>query len=336
MSTRPRQRRNQTCPDILARRLKGRSAPPASRSPGPARPIARTCACRGSHGPRSRIAPPRSGRACGLWPSSRSARRRLRSGGFQRGCVASRDWAAIRAIRTAARDSARTRIPPQAGLYPALRRRLTPMGAAAVTARAMYLLHHGICVPDYERLLEHGYSRLIEPGNVVFDVGAHWGRHLEPFVRLVGEQGRGFGFEPLPGPARALAQPYSNNPRVTIKALALSNRSGKDTFRIVENGLGLSGLKQREHSPLTSVFRLPQNRLGSALLRRALFAFGRFSIAAWAVRHGRMIVRDLPVEVDTIDAQAASLTRLDFIKLDIEGGEMDCLRGAEQTVARHR
>jgi FkbM family methyltransferase len=210
------------------------------------------------------------------------------------------------------------------------------MGAAAVTARAMYLLHHGICVPDYERLLEHGYSRLIEPGNVVFDVGAHWGRHLEPFVRLVGEQGRVFGFEPLPGLARALAQRYSNNPRVTIKALALSNRSGKDTFRIVENGLGLSGLKQREHSPLTSVFRLPQNRLGSALLRRALFAFGRFGIAAWAARHGRMIVRDLPVEVDTIDAQAASLTRLDFIKLDIEGGEMDCLRGAEQTVARHR
>jgi FkbM family methyltransferase len=210
------------------------------------------------------------------------------------------------------------------------------MGGAAVTARAMDLLHNGVCVPDYEKLLEASYSRLIQPGNVVIDVGAHWGRHLEPFARLVGEQGQVFGFEPLPGLARALARRYSDNPRVTIKALALSNRSGKDSFCEVENGQGLSGLKQREHSPSANVFRLPENRLGSAVLRKALFAFGRFSIATWALHHGWMIVRDLTVEIDTIDAQAASLARLDFIKLDVEGGEMDCLRGAEQTIARHR
>ena len=210
------------------------------------------------------------------------------------------------------------------------------MGAAATTARAMHLLHQGIVTPDYETLLQHGYARLIEPGNVVFDVGAHWGRHLECFVGLVGPHGQVVGFEPLPGLARQLAQRYSDNRCVSIRALALSKQSGRSTFRIVENGQGLSGLKQRVYPGSPKVFQLPADGPASKALRGALFAFGRFSIASWAVRRGWTITRDVVVEVDTIDAQAASLERLDFIKLDIEGGEMDCLRGADATVARHR
>jgi len=210
------------------------------------------------------------------------------------------------------------------------------MGAAAVTARAMDLLHHGVCVPDYEKLLEVGYSRLIEPGNVVFDVGAHAGRHLAPFVQLVGPQGRVFAFEPLPGLARLLTRRYDDNPCVTVSALALSNRCGEATFRVIENGLGLSGLKLRAYGAGATPIWLPTGRVGGMLRRAIQVRLGRFSIGEWALSRGRMIVRSLPVVLDTIDAQAALLERLDFVKIDVEGGEMDCLRGAEATVARHR
>lgn len=210
------------------------------------------------------------------------------------------------------------------------------MGAAAATARAMDLLHQGICIPDYEKVLTNGYSRLIEPGNVVFDVGAHTGIHLDRFVELVGGQGRVFAFEPLPGLARLLTRRYGEDPRVTVKALALSSRPGAATFRILENVLSQSGLKQRGLGDDVVVIQLPANRIARGVLRRAIQAFGRYSIGNWAFRRGYIIARDFSVKLDTIDAQAASLERLDFIKLDVEGGEMDCLRGAEATVARHR
>lgn len=212
------------------------------------------------------------------------------------------------------------------------------MGAAAVTARAMHFLHQGVCVPDYEKLLEMGYSRLIEPGQVVFDVGAHTARHLDRFVELVGKRGHVFGFEPMPGLASVLTRLYSGNPCVTIKQLALSDRPGSDTFRVVENLLGHSGLKQRSLGANTRLLRLPDNRVARGILRKLIQVrpFGLDNLGERARRRGFMIVREFAVQLDTIDAQAASLERLDFIKIDVEGGEMNCLRGAQATVARYR
>jgi FkbM family methyltransferase len=212
------------------------------------------------------------------------------------------------------------------------------MGAAAATARAMHLLHQGICLPDYEKLLEQGYCQLIEPGSIVFDVGAHTGRHLARFVQLVGPLGRVFAFEPLPALAQRLKRRYDNNPCVTVNVFALSNRSGHGTFRVVENGLGISGLKLREDSTDATIISFPRGRLVGGMLRRVikLRLLGGNSIGEWAMNRGWVMVRDFPIVLDTIDAQAASLERLDFIKIDIEGAELDCLRGAGATVARHR
>jgi FkbM family methyltransferase len=207
------------------------------------------------------------------------------------------------------------------------------MGAATIVASAMRRLHNGVGVPNYEQLLQIGYSKLVQPGGVVFDVGAHSGRHLEHFARLVGPQGRVFAFEPIPGLASYLARRYSANAAVTVKPLALSNRSGVATFRIVENGAQQSGLRQRDYGAASRVIRIPSNRIAAGILRRAINASG---LGRRAFERGYVVVREITVALDTIDAQAAALDRLDYIKIDVEGAEVDCLRGAEATVSRHR
>jgi FkbM family methyltransferase len=185
-------------------------------------------------------------------------------------------------------------------------------------------------------MLEQCYSELLEPGQTVFDIGAHAGMHLDRFVELVGPQGHTFAFEPIPGLARLLAHRYRENSSVTVKPIALSNWAGKTTFQIVENGLPQSGLKRRDYGADSVVLKLPSNRIVAAILRRLAHAFGRFSLARRAFERGWIIVREVEVEVDTIDAQAQGLSRVDYLKIDVEGAELDCLRGGQQTVARHR
>jgi hypothetical protein len=48
--------------------------------------------------------------------------------------------------------------------------------------------------------------------------------------------------------------------------------------------------------------------------------------------------RPMPIEVavSTLDLTLADWRRLDYIKLDIEGGELDCLDGARETIVRCR
>ena len=207
------------------------------------------------------------------------------------------------------------------------------MGSAATVASAMRRLHQVGSVPDYERLLEIGYSQFLKSGDVVFDVGAHSGRHLDRFVRLVGPQGRVVAFEPIPGLAKHLAVRHRADAAVTVKPLALSNRSGTATFSIVENGAEQSGLRQRDFGEDRRIIRIPSNRIVAGILRRAINAFG---IGRRAFARGYVVVREITVAVDTIDVQAQALDRLDYIKIDVEGGEIDCLRGAQATVARHR
>jgi hypothetical protein len=54
------------------------------------------------------------------------------------------------------------------------------------------------------------------------------------------------------------------------------------------------------------------------------------------VGSGDQGAEEITVEMDTLDHQAAALDRLDYVKIDIEGAEISCLRGARQTVSRYR
>jgi FkbM family methyltransferase len=174
-----------------------------------------------------------------------------------------------------------------------------PVSAAIAVAKAFGQFHENIGFPDYERLLSRGYRRFLRPGQVVFDIGAHAGVHLEQFLGLVGPSGRVIAFEPIPALAADLATKYRDSSIVEVRNIALGDEPGRSGFLILHKALGMSGFRQRAGS-------------------------------------GDQGAEEITVEVDTLDHQAAELGRLDYIKIDIEGAEISCLRGARQTVNRYR
>ena len=153
---------------------------------------------------------------------------------------------------------------------------------------------------DYEKILEVGYRRFLGPGCYVADVGAHEGDHTQHFVKLVGPTGRVIAFEPIPAMADELRQWFSGWPNAEIHNCALGATVGTTSFTHVTNMPWFSGVKERDLSGLDAK------------------------------------IETIEVAVDTIDNALAALPRLDYIKIDIEGGEMDCLKGAESVLSRHR
>lgn len=153
---------------------------------------------------------------------------------------------------------------------------------------------------NYETLLEIHYSRWLKSGDTVMDIGAHTGRHLRAFLDCVGETGQVFAFEPLPLAFEVLKRRYSGTVAV-LNNVALGKTAGRAEFTFAQGTPEESGLKQR-------IFNHPDKA------------------------HPEVI----EVQVETLDAYCQHLNDLSFVKIDVEGGEIGCLQGAEQTLARLR
>lgn len=140
-------------------------------------------------------------------------------------------------------------------------------------------------------------KRLLTPEDRCVDVGAHIG-----YVALVAAKyaGRVLAVEPGPTTYRRLQRNLALNPRLAPKVvslpLALADHAGTMT------------LLDSERQP---------NR--ASLAYRPVDA------------------REVQVEVRTLDQVAAEhLDRVSFLKIDVEGAELDVLRGGEATLRHHR
>lgn len=145
------------------------------------------------------------------------------------------------------------------------------------------------------------FERTLQPGMVVVDAGANVGVYAFVAARSVGPQGQVIAFEPDPESANLLALGVAANgfTNVTLVERALAATSGEaELFR-------LPG-----HPGLTSLSR--SNARGSAA--------------------------HVTIARTTLDAELESrrLDRVDVVKLDVQGAELDTLRGARRTLARHR
>ncbi|MEO7756832.1 MAG: FkbM family methyltransferase, partial [Dokdonella sp.] len=153
---------------------------------------------------------------------------------------------------------------------------------------------------DYEALLEFQYRKFIRAGDTVVDVGAHTGRHLAKFLTCIGAGGRLIAFEPLPYAHAILSKAFSAA-NVTLHKIALTDTVGNLEFVYAEGSPEESGLRERIYNDPSLVKP-----------------------------------RRIQVVADTLDRHADALNGLSFIKIDVEGAEMNVLRGARHVLDRYR
>jgi FkbM family methyltransferase len=156
---------------------------------------------------------------------------------------------------------------------------------------------------DYEQKLEDFYKKLDLEGQTIVDVGAHTGRHTLPLARLAGVAGVVYAFEPIPQIRLNLSENIISNElnNVVIFPFALSNKRGVSDFIYVPNLPEESGLKERK------------------------------------IYNGKPTgVRVLKVSIIKLDDLITSKNKIGFIKIDVEGGELDVIQGAKSTLIKSR
>src|ERR1041385_2148369 len=84
----------------------------------------------------------------------------------------------------------------------------------------------------YEPEQTQAFQKIIKPGDVVFDVGAHYGYYTLLSSELVGAKGKVFAFEPSPGNIPRLKKHLDINHcnNVQVIELALSDHEGTARF----------------------------------------------------------------------------------------------------------
>lgn len=152
-------------------------------------------------------------------------------------------------------------------------------------------LWQGVFEPNERALL----GRLLAPGMVVLDVGAHAGFYTLNASKLVGPSGRVVAFEPSPRERERLRLHLRLNrcANVTVEAVALGETSGEGELFVFDG-----------RTTGCNSFHL-------------------------ASTDG---ARRVTVPVRTLDEYVATgiVDRADFVKMDIEGAELSALRGAER------
>ena len=142
---------------------------------------------------------------------------------------------------------------------------------------------------------------VLKSGEVAVDVGANKGAYLYWLRRAVGVEGRVFAYEPQHGLANYLhsvcaAMRWSN---VFVRECALSESAG----------IGRLHVPDRDDSPAATLER-PATGTGAS--------------------------HSCACEIDTLDHQLQTTDRVAFLKVDVEGHELNVFRGGVETLTRHR
>ena len=153
------------------------------------------------------------------------------------------------------------------------------------------------------------YLSFVKAGDTVLDIGANFGSHTILFSHLAGSAGRVIAFEPVPDSFEAL--------RETVGV-----RAKFDNIELLEYAIGNPGA-----STEPAFVNVPGGDFGQASLRVQ---------AAGSWEHNPEI-RRYPVTIAALDRveEVASLGKIDFVKIDVEGGELDAIKGAQRTLRTH-
>lgn len=152
----------------------------------------------------------------------------------------------------------------------------------------------------WEPHLIYFYEKMIKPGDLVVDAGANIGFHTVQFAKLTTDKGKVISFEP---------QPLIYN--VLTTNILLNN--------------------------LTSI--VEQHKLGlcdKATLRRMTPLSDQIFSEGCINYGGRGISNEGEEEVNTVLIDDFNFKRLDFLKMDIQGSELEALNGGLNTINKFK
>ena len=149
----------------------------------------------------------------------------------------------------------------------------------------------------WEMWLTQFFARRIKPGMTVVDVGAHFGYYTLLFGDLVGPDGRVLAIEPAPA-----------------------------TARLLERSIALNGYSPNVRLECLAVGRIPDG------LGHLFVPPGETKNAALGPsgREG-----SIEVVVTTLDHLIRDYDRIDLVKIDAEGSEIDIITGMADVITRH-
>ncbi|MGI9119633.1 MAG: FkbM family methyltransferase [Acidimicrobiales bacterium] len=155
----------------------------------------------------------------------------------------------------------------------------------------------------YDHRAARAFERLVPPGGTAVDVGAHVGQFSLLAARAAGPTGAVVAFEPQPLIRERLGRNIEANSlgNVDVLACALSDHAGVRPFHATENQAN-SGLASLCPSPSSCSFA------------------------------------HVEVETDTLDhvLHTRGVSRVDVVKIDVEGEEAGVLLGARRVLEEHR
>ncbi len=146
----------------------------------------------------------------------------------------------------------------------------------------------------YDALAAKVMRKAIRIDSNCIDVGCHKGEMLDEMLKLAPE-GKHMAFEPIPELFEGLKRRYNGN--VTLHQLALSDHSGETSFHHVVSNPAYSGLRER-------TYKVEEQ------------------------------VQKIQVRTERLDDLLGDQHKLDFLKIDVEGGELQVLKGGAATIAR--
>lgn len=147
---------------------------------------------------------------------------------------------------------------------------------------------------EYDRQTEAVMRRVLSRTSNCIDVGAHRGSLLGPILKHA-PGGTHLAFEPIPHFAKRLRRRF---PGVRIHELALSDSPGQAEFCHVVSSPGRSGFRRMGHVPASAT------------------------------------VQTITVQTARLDDLVPEGYRPNFVKIDVEGAELQVLQGAIKVLVR--